>query len=334
MTDVPAVFQAFRIHNDEGGYRAGLEEVSLDQISEGDVTIRVDWSGVNYKDALAATGKGQILKQFPLTGGIDAAGEVVHSDSEHFSPGDEVLVTGCNLSEKCDGGYTQYLRVDSEAAIAVPTGLTTREAMAIGTAGFTAALSLHRMEALGQTPDSGPVVVSGASGGVGSLAINLLTQAGYEAHAITGKVDEFNWLEKLGARQCISRHDLYWGQRPLEQARWAGAIDSVGGDMLAGLSRVIEPWGNIACCGMAGGHGLNATVFPLILRGVSLIGISSNNCPRPLREILWDRLANEWKPAMLDSIIKREVSLNEIEKEFNKVMRGESVGRTLVRIGN
>jgi putative YhdH/YhfP family quinone oxidoreductase len=332
MSDIPNSFTAFRIHNDEDGYRSGPEEITLEDLNEGDVTIRAEWSCINYKDALAGTGKGRILKRFPLVGGIDVAGTVVASDTAQFSEGDEVLVTGCELSESRDGGYTQYLRLDSESVIPIPAGLTTREAMALGTAGFTAAMSLYRMEALGQEPGHGPIVITGASGGVGSIAINLLTRAGYEAHAITGKVAEFDWLESLGARQCISRHDLHWGQRPLETARWAGCIDSVGGDMLAGITRVIDLFGNIACCGMAGGHGLNTTVFPLILRGVSLIGVSSNNCPVELRKELWSRLANEWKPQMLDEIAGGVVSLDEMEPEFEKMMTGQSLGRTLVRI--
>ena len=334
MSAVPESFRAFRIHRDDEGIRSGLDSVSLDDLSDGEVLIRTTWSGINYKDALAATGKGRILKTFPLTGGIDVAGEVIESSDERFSAGDEVLVTGCELSEKRDGGYSEFLRLQGESAIAIPAGLSAREAMAIGTAGFTAALSIYRMEAAGQVPDMGPIVVTGASGGVGSLAINLLVRAGYEAHAITGKVEQFEWLEALGAGQCISRHDPHWGQRPLETARWAGAIDSVGGDMLAGLSRVVDLWGNIACCGMAGGHGLNTTVFPLILRGVSLLGISSNNCPRPIREVLWDRLANEWKPDKLGEIAHREVSLDELEGEFDGMVAGDSLGRTVVRIGS
>ncbi|MDX2427356.1 MAG: alcohol dehydrogenase catalytic domain-containing protein, partial [Xanthomonadales bacterium] len=183
MTEIPEKFKAFRIHNDAEGYRSGIEKVSIDDLSEGDVVIRGEWSGINYKDALAATGKGKILQKYPLTGGIDVAGEVVSSECEQFSPGDKVLVTGCDLSEKRDGGYSQYLRLDSNDVIPLPTGLTTREAMGIGTAGFTAAISLYRMEALGQTPQAGPIVVTGASGGVGSFAIDILTRAGYEVHA-------------------------------------------------------------------------------------------------------------------------------------------------------
>ena len=292
--------------------------------------IRGEWSGINFKDALAATGKGKILKSYPLVGGIDVAGEVVTSESDKFSAGDKVLVTGCDLSEKLDGGYSQYVRLNSKDIIPLPAGLTTREAMGIGTAGFTAAISLYRMEALGQTPEAGPIVVTGASGGVGSFAIDILTTAGYEAHAITGKVDQFDYLEELGARQCISRHDLHWGQKPLEKARWAGCIDNVGGEMLAGISRVIDLWGNIASCGMAGGIGFSATNLPLILRGVSLIGISSSNAPYAMREVLWERLANNWRPRHLDAIITNEVKLDDLGDAFDIMMKGGSLGRTVV----
>jgi len=332
MTSIPDTFKAFRIHNDAEGYRSGIENITLDDLSEGDVIIRGEWSGINFKDALAATGKGKILQKYPLIGGIDVAGEVVSSQCERFSPGDKVLVTGCNLSEKRDGGYSQYLRLDSNSVIPLPAGLSTRDAMGIGTAGFTAAISLYRMEALGQTPEAGPVVITGASGGVGSFAIDILTHAGYETHAITGKVEQFDYLEGLGAKQCISRHDLHWGQKPLETIRWAGCIDSVGGDTLAGISRVIDLWGNIAVCGMAGGIGLNATNLPLILRGVSLIGISSNNTPYDIRKILWDRLANEWRPQHLETIVNNEVSLDELGDAFGVLMKGNALGRTVVRL--
>jgi len=332
MTGIPDTFKAFRIHNDAEGYRSGIDTIGIDDLSEGDVVIRGEWSGINYKDALAATGKAQILKYYPLTGGIDVAGEVISSECDRFSPGDKVLVTGCHMSENRDGGYSQYLRLDSNSVIPLPAGLTTREVMGIGTAGFTAAISLYRMEALGQTPEAGPVVVTGASGGVGSFAIDILTSAGYEVHAITGKVDQFDYLEELGARQCISRHDLHWGQQPLESIRWAGCIDNVGGDMLAGISRVIDLWGNIALCGMAGGIGLHATNLPMILRGVSLIGISSNNTPYDMREILWKKLANEWRPKHLDLIVNKEVSLDELGGAFDVLMKGNSLGRTVVSL--
>jgi acrylyl-CoA reductase (NADPH) len=332
MSGRAATFKAFRIHNDGEGYRSGIETLEIDDLSEGDVVIRGEWSGINYKDALAATGKGKILKKFPLTGGIDVAGEVVSSDSVRFRAGDKVLVTGCHLSEKRDGGYSQYARLDSRDVIALPDGLSTREAMAIGTAGFTAAIALYRMEALGQKPGAGPIVVTGASGGVGSFAIDILTSAGYEVHAITGKPEQFDYLEKLGARQCISRHKLYWGEQPLESIRWAGCIDNVGGDTLAGISRVIDLWGNIAVCGMVGGIGFNATNLPMILRGVSLIGVSSNNAPFELRETLWNRLANEWRPRHLDSIVSNEVALDDIGDAFAALIDGTVAGRTVVNL--
>ncbi|MEJ8566666.1 YhdH/YhfP family quinone oxidoreductase [Elongatibacter sediminis] len=332
LTSVPEHFRAFRIHHDDRGYRSGLEDTRLEDLSEGDLVVRVEWSSINYKDALAATGKGKILRRFPLIGGIDLAGIVVHSDADRFTEGDRVVVTGCGLSETRDGGYSEYQRVDSRDAVHLPDGLSTREAMMLGTAGFTAALCLYRMEANGQTPQAGPIVVTGATGGVGSLAINLLTRAGYEVHAISGKVQAFDWLERLGARQCISRHDLHWGQNPLEKSRWAGGIDTVGGDMLSGISRVIGLWGNVACCGMAGGHGLNTSVYPLILRGVSLLGISSANCPYEIRRVLWDRLANEWKPEALTEIATDEVDLDGMEAVFDQLMAGGAQGRTVVRV--
>jgi putative YhdH/YhfP family quinone oxidoreductase len=332
MSELPESFRAFRIHDDEQGHRSGLESIAPDDLSDGDVTIRVAWSGINYKDALAATGKGKILRRYPLNGGIDAAGIVVESGNEEFQPGDAVLANGSGLSETRDGGYAEYLKLPSNVVVRLPAGLTMREAMGLGTAGFTAAMSLYRMEANGQEPGMGPIVVTGATGGVGAIAVDLLTAAGYEVHAITGKVDRFDWLERLGARQCISRHDLHWGRRPLERASWAGCIDNVGGDMLAGISRSINLWGNVACCGMAGDHGLHTTVFPMILRGVSLLGISSANCPIETRRMLWDRLANEWKPPHLDEIIRDEVGLGEMGPIFERMLSGESLGRTVVKI--
>jgi acrylyl-CoA reductase (NADPH) len=334
MTANEKKFKAFRIHNDAEGYRSGIEDIGINDLVSGDVVIRGEWSSINYKDALAATGKAKICRSYPLVGGIDVAGEVVSSESERFSAGDKVLVTGCQLSEQRDGGYSQYVRLDSNSVIPLPDGLTTRQAMGIGTAGLTAAISLYRMEALGQTPGAGPIVVTGASGGVGSFAIDILNHAGYEVHAITGKVEQFDYLEKLGASQCISRHELHWGQRPLESIRWAGCIDNVGGDMLSGISRVIDLWGNIACCGNAGGIGLNSTNLPLILRGVSLIGISSSNTPYAIREILWQRLANEWRPPHLDQIISHEVSLADLGDAFDTLIKGKSLGRTVVKLSD
>lgn len=333
MSDtIPETFRAFRINDDEDGYRAELIEQSLDDQSEGDVVIEVAYSSVNFKDALAGTGKGKILRKFPLNGGIDAAGIVVRSENADFSEGDEVLITGSGLSETRDGGYSEYLRVPSDWLIPLPEALTLHEAMILGTAGFTAALGLWRMEANGQTPDMGAIAVTGASGGVGSLAVDIYSAAGYQVSAISGKEDEFEWLHELGAAQCISRHDLYWPESPLASAQFAGALDNVGGDMLSGLTRVIQPWGNIASCGMAGGIGLNTTVMPFIIRGITLLGINSAGCPYSIRKELWERLAGAWRPRHLDRIAAPTVDLDTLPDAFERLLEGRARGRIVVEV--
>ncbi len=327
----PTHFRAFRIHSDNRVHRTGIEDVALDDLSPGEVVVKAAYSSVNYKDALAGTGEGKILRQFPLVGGIDVAGHVVASTDIHFREGDAVLCTGSGLSESRDGGYSEYVRLEAANTIALPQGLDLREAMILGTAGFTAALALLRMEDNHQAPDMGPIVVTGASGGVGMLAIDILTRAGYAAHAITGKFDHLDFLTALGAQQVISRKNLHWGQRPLENALWAGAIDNVGDEMLAGLTRVIKPYGNIACCGLAGGAALATTVMPMIIRGVSLLGIASAGTPRAQREQVWERLAGPWKPAHLETICTRTVGLDQLPQVFPTMLAGGSFGRTLVR---
>ena len=329
---LPARFRAFRVHNDDQGYRGLVESIGLEDLAAGDVTIRVRYSGINYKDALAGTGKGKIMRSYPMVGGIDVAGTVISSESERFSPGDAVLVTGAGLSETRDGGYTEYLRLDSNWVTPLPAGLSALEAMTIGTAGFTAALSLYRMEMNGQRPGQGPIVVTGATGGVGSIAVDILSNAGYEVHAISGKEEHFGWLSALGAQECISRHELEWGQRPLESARWGGCVDSVGGEMLAGICAAIKPWGNIAACGLAGGIGLKTTVMPFIIRGVSLLGIDSPQCPYPIREKIWPKLAGEWKPTKLDLIRNRIVGLDDLNGIFDGMLEGNSLGRIVVEL--
>lgn len=329
---IPASFRAFRIHNDANGYRAGIETVGIDDLSPGEVVIKAAYSSVNYKDALAGTGQGKILRQFPLIGGIDVAGHVLASGDPRFKEGDAVLCTGCGLSETRDGGYAEYARLEAQWAIPLPSGLSLEESMILGTAGFTAGLALLRMEMNGQRPDMGAIVVTGATGGVGMLAIDILTRAGYEAHAITGKFDQLDFLTRLGARQVVSRHDLHWGQRPLENAIWAGAIDNVGDETLAGLTRVIKPYGNIASCGLAGGAALATTVMPFIIRGVSLLGIASAGTARRQREQVWERLGSDWKPAHLASIKTREIGLEDLASHFPGMLAGGSFGRTLVRL--
>ena len=328
---IPAQFRAFRIHGNP--HRSGGEDISIDDLNIGEVTIKVDWSCVNYKDALAGTGQGKILRQFPLVGGIDVAGHVVESRDPRFREGDAVLVTGSGLSETRDGGYSEYARLEADWVVPLPPTLSLREAMAIGTAGFTAALCLWRMQSVGQKPEMGPIVVTGATGGVGMLAIDIFSRAGFEMHAITGKPEQFEALIALGARQCIARAGLYLGQRPLESATWAGAVDNVGGELLSGLTRMIRPWGSIASCGLAGGIELHTTVMPFIIRGVSLLGINSSGTPYPVRVDLWQRLAQEWRPRHLDRIVTGEATLDQLPQVFDKLMAGGALGRTLVRIG-
>ena len=330
MNDSTA-FRAFRIHADRDNHRAGIEEMRVDDLSPGEVLVKVAYSSVNYKDALAGTGKGRILRASPLNGGINVAGYVAASTDPAFKEGDQVLCTGCGLSETRDGGYAEYARLQSQWTIPLPFGLTLRESMILGTAGFTAALSLYRMRQNGQAPEMGPIVVTGASGGVGMLAIDILTRAGFEVHAISGKLEHFDDLIALGAKQCISRADLYWGQRPLETSRWAGAIDGVGGDMLAGLTRVIHPYGNIACCGNAASIELATTVMPLIIRGVSLLGIASAGTARDIRDAIWQHLAGDWRPAHLDRIATAETSLEGLPDVFASALGAGSFGRTVVK---
>ena len=277
-------FHAFRIHADRDNYRAGIEEMRIDDLSPGEVVIKVAYSCVNFKDALAGTGKGKILRESPLNGGIDVAGYVVASTDAAFKEGDQVLVTGCGLSETRDGGYAEYARLriemdDSAAVRSDPARIDDSRHRR-----FHRRTVVVSNAAKWTVPEMGPIVVTGATGGVGSLAIDILTRAGFEAHAISGKLEHFDDLIALGAKQCISRKDLYWGQRPLETSRWAGAIDNVGGDMLAGLTRVIHPYGNIASCGLAAAPELQTTVMPFIMRGVSLLGIASAGTARDIRD--------------------------------------------------
>jgi len=325
-------FRAFRIHRQDGRISTGLEMVGLEDLSPGEVVIRGAWSSINYKDALAATGAGKILKTYPLVGGVDIAGTVVSSTDARFSAGQQVVVCGCGLSETRDGGFAEYARVPGEAAIPLPDTLGLRDAMALGTAGFTAALAIHRMEQNGQSPAQGRIAVTGASGGVGSVATDLLSTRGYDVTALTGKPDAARHLEGLGASEIVDIRSLQMGTRPLESARWAGAIDNLGGDVLAWLTRTTAPWGNIASIGLAAGHELHTTVMPFILRGVSLLGINSVDAPRELRVRIWSRLGGDLRPAHLELIAGREVTLDELEGCFQDYIDARITGRTLVRL--
>jgi len=327
-------FRAFRIHNDGSGHRAGVETITKDALSPGEVLIKVAYSSVNYKDALAGTGKGRILRQYPLNGGIDVAGHVVASTDSAFKDGDAVLCTGSGLSETRDGGYAEYTRLDTRWTIPLPSGLGLRESMIIGTAGFTAALALLRMQDNRQTPEHGPIAVTGASGGVGQLAIDIFSRAGYEVHAISGKTEHFGVLRNLGASECINRHQLHFSGKPMDSTRFGGALDNVGGSMLAGLLPQVVPYGNVAICGNAGGIAFDSTVMPFIIRGVSLLGIASAGTARDIRDTIWQHLGSDWKPRQLEQIATTEISLDDLPAIFTRMLDGDSFGRTLVRIGD
>ncbi len=324
-------YSAYRIHQDpDGSHRAGIETLEVQPLAEGEVLIRTRYSSINYKDALAGTGKGKILHQFPLVGGIDSAGVVVESRSERYREGDEVIVTGYGLSVTQDGGYAEYLKVPGAWIVPLPEGLSLEESMIIGTAGFTAAYALHRLEQNGQRPELGPIVVTGASGGVGCVAVNLFSACGYEVVAVSGKEATYPWLRELGAKEVLGRDRLSIGERPLEKGLWGGAIDNVGGRTLAGLTRHLRQGGSIASIGLAGGIELNTTVMPFILRGISLIGIDSSACRYDLRYRLWVRLATDLKPA-LDRLVTQRLGLDGLLEAFNAMLAGQTSGRILVR---
>ena len=328
---IPARFNAFRIHSDDAGHRSGIEEVSLDQLAQGEIVVRTAYSSVNFKDALAGTGQGRILRRFPLVGGIDVAGHVVASTDPKFREGDAVLVTGCGLSETRDGGYSEYARLEARWAIPLPQGLDLRESMILGTAGFTAALALYRMLDNRQEAGLGPLAVTGATGGVGSLAVDIFSRAGFEVHAISGKPAHADYLQGIGASEVLGR-DVLATTRPMETARFGGGLDNVGGPMLASLLAQTAPYGNVASAGLAASPALDATVMPFIIRGVSLLGIASAGTARDIREAIWQRLASEWKPAHLDRICTREIPLEQLPDVFATMLSGESLGRTLVRM--
>jgi putative YhdH/YhfP family quinone oxidoreductase len=329
----PADFRAFRIRNDDEGYRAGIEMMRAEELSPGEVLIRTAYSSVNYKDALAGTGQGKILRTFPLNGGIDVAGHVVESRDPRFKEGDAVLCTGCGLSETRDGGYAEFARLEAKWTVPLPAGLSLREAMILGTAGFTAALALFRMRDNRQAPALGPIAINGATGGVGMLAVDIFSRAGYEVHAISGKADRAGFLEGLGAAKVLDRHELALGNRPLESVRFGGALDNVGGAMLGQLLACTAPYGNVASVGLAADSKLDATVMPFIIRGVSLLGVASAGTARDIRGQVWQHLASDWKPEHLDTICTREVALEELPNVFGHMLNGGSFGRTLVRIG-
>ncbi len=322
--------KALRVISESGVIGCRVESLPVPEPGSGEVLIRGQWSSVNYKDALAATGAGKIMKSLPLIGGVDIAGVVEASGDARFKAGDAVLVTGYGLGVEVDGGFAEFARVPADWVVPLPEGLSAFQTMALGTAGFTAGLSVMKMEHMGLTPSAGPVLVSGATGGVGSLAVDMLAGRGYEVVAISGKPEQTEYLRGLGAARVLDRKTLEMGTRPLEKAQWAGAVDTVGGALLGWMTRTMSTGGVIAACGLAGGVELNTTVMPFILRGVSLIGIDSVACPMVERLQLWRRLASDLKPRHLDTGIARTVKLDTLPGVFQGYLDGTVTGRTVV----
>jgi len=325
-------FKAFLIEQNEGKVSSRFAEMEEDRLDAGEVTIAVAWSGVNYKDALAATGVGRIIRRFPCIGGIDLSGTVVKSDSPKFQPGDPVLATSYDIGVAHHGGFAELARIPADWVYKLPDGLDLREAMALGTAGFTAGLAVARMEHDGLRPGNGPVVVSGATGGVGSIAVEILVKAGYVVHALTGKADSADYLRQLGAKEVILRSSLDLTKiKPLDKALWAGAVDNLGGEVLAWMASTMKQAGTIASIGLAASMDLKTTVAPFILRGVSLLGIDSGYTGDPLRGEVWRRLGSDWKPEKVIAHA-REIDFDALPGVFDDFLQARVTGRTVVRI--
>jgi acrylyl-CoA reductase (NADPH) len=323
-------FKAYLIEDVDGRVKSGFVSMDEAQLDAGEVTIRVAYSSVNYKDALAATGAGRIIRRTPCVGGIDLSGLVEQSTDARFAPGDPVLATSFDIGVAHHGGYAQLARLPAAWVVPLPAGLSLFEAMALGTAGFTAALAIARMEENGLAPDNGPVVVSGASGGVGGLALDMLARLGYQVTALTGKTEQFDYLRRLGAAQVMSRAALDLPcSKPLGKALWAGAVDNLGGDVLAWMASTMQRGGTIASVGMAAGSGLTTTVMPFILRGVSLLGVDSGYIGEPRRSTLWRRLADDLRPPHLLEMT-RTIGFDELPGAFGELVGGRAHGRIVV----
>ena len=335
MADVPATFRAFVVDRTSDAFRRGICDLSEGDLPPGEVLVRVRWSGVNYKDGLAARADGKVARRDVLVPGIDLAGEVVASDTASIPPGTSVIAHGYDIGVSRHGGYAEYARVPAEWIVPLPRGLTMRDAMAIGTAGFTAAMAVTALEARGLRPSSGPVLVTGAAGGLGRHALGILAARGYEAWAATGKRDEEPRLRQLGAAGVLDRSEVTAeSPRPLESARWAGAIDAVGGPTIPYVLRTLLPGAAVAACGNAGGPAFSTTILPFILRGVALLGMDSANMPIDERRALWDRIATDLRPAGLDEGSGvTEVGLEELDGALDAILAGAARGRWVVRVG-
>ena len=332
MSSLPNQFKCFRIDQEDDKIVSGLQSISMDDINPGEITLKTEYSSINYKDALAATGKGKILRSFPLIGGVDVAGEVVESDDPRFDPGDKVIAACSGLSETNDGGYSEYARINSEAAIELPKQMDTRTAMAIGTAGFAAGLAIFKMKLNKQTPEMGPIVVTGATGGVGSIAIDMLSSSGFETTAITRKKTHDEYLKAIGTTNIVCLEEMELGERPLEKAQFGGGIDNVGGDLLSWVLRSTVPEGNVASIGLAADFKLPTNVMPFILRGVNLLGVNSTTLPNAVKQEVWDDIANNMLPQKIDQIVTKEVTLEKLPDQFQAFIEGSIVGRVLVKV--
>ena len=326
-------FKALLIEERDGKVTSGFTTLDESRLYTGSVTIRVAYSSVNYKDALAATGAGKIIRRFPCVGGIDLSGTVIASADPRFNIGDSVIATSFDIGVAHHGGYAEIARVPGDWVVPLPDGLSLYDAMALGTAGFTAALAVVRMEENRLMPANGPVIVTGATGGVGSLAVDILAKLGYHVVALTGKESEADYMRGLGAAEVMLRGDLDLTKiRPLDKARWAGAVDNLGGDILAWIASTMAQGGTIASIGLAASMSLNTTVAPFILRGVSLLGIDSGYIREPYRSGVWQRLASDMRPPHL-GMMSRKIAFNELPATFNEYIAGRAKGRVVVEIG-
>ncbi len=326
-------FKALLIEERDGKVFSGFTTLEESRLDPGSVTIRVAYSSVNYKDALAATGAGKIIRRFPCVGGIDLSGTVIASADPRFKAGDPVIATSFDIGVAHHGGYAEIARVPGEWVVPLPEGLSLYDAMALGTAGFTAALAVVRMEENRLTPANGPVIVTGATGGVGSLAVDILAKLGYHVVALTGKASEADYLRSLGAAEIMLRSELDLAKiRPLDKARWAAAVDNLGGDILAWIASTMAQGGTIASIGLAASMSLNTTVAPFILRGVSLLGVDSGYIREPYRSGVWQRLASDMRPPHL-AMMSRKIAFAELPETFNEYIAGRAKGRVVVEIG-
>ncbi len=328
-----ATFKAFVVNKKDAGFSATFEDLTQADLPSGEVLVKVGYSGVNYKDGLASIPEGKIVRSYPFVPGVDLAGVVAESSDARFKPGDEVIATSYELGVSHYGGFSEYARVKADWIVPLPSGLTLKEAMALGTAGFTAGLAIHKLEYNGLRSQNGPVLVTGATGGLGSIAISILKNLGYTVAASTGKESEQAYLRELGADDILTREETTSeSKRPLEKERWAGSVDAVGGVTLAYLLRTTRSGGSIASCGNTGGMNFSTTVFPFILRGINLLGIESVNCPMELRRQIWEHLASDYKPKHLLDLIGHEAPFVELPQALAAILKGGVRGRTIIKV--